>query len=272
MYIHTAEPEPVPRILLSPREVLEKDKRLGISVLSSTPNPQQIVWLGMHQCYCSDSVYLNYEQKRTPSEEKSGETIVKNLLGGNRGHYSPLEHAKFVFNVYGFPHSVMQQLRTHRVGVSFSVQSGRYTGQSFLKVPYATYNHRELTEDAYYLRPTGWYHDRNGKPYFYSEEERTQDLIACEESCWVYRDKVELFGQAEEHARRVLFWDIVRQHFVFSGNARSLMHILDLRSKKDAQLEIQALSWLMFDFFHSWMPQVAKYYEEKRLGKAKLAP
>ncbi|MFP3422992.1 FAD-dependent thymidylate synthase, partial [Bacillus sp. SIMBA_161] len=73
------------------------------------------------------------------------------------------------------------------------------------------------------------------------------DLKTFEESCWNYRDMVELCGQSEEHARRLLYWDVVRQPFVFSGNARSLMHILDLRSKKDAQLEIRALSWAMFN-------------------------
>lgn len=258
--------------VIEPKELLKRDNRLGISVLSATPNPQQMVWLAMRQCYSPDPVYVPYEEDRIPSEKRCGELIIEKLLKGGKGHWSPIETPKFAFNVFGFPHSVMQQLRTHRTGVSFSVQSGRFTGKSFMRVPQATENQKELTENAYYLRPSGYYKSRDGKKYFYSEEEREQDLVSCKETCWVYRDKVVLFKQAEEHARRVLFWDIVRQPFVFSGNARSLMHILDLRSKKDAQLEIRALSWAMFQWFSLWMPEVADYYEKKRLEKAQLAP
>ncbi|MGL5194103.1 MAG: FAD-dependent thymidylate synthase, partial [Chroococcales cyanobacterium] len=51
-----------------------------------------------------------------------GELIVKRLLAGERGHYGPIEHVGIVFNCGFFPHSVMQQIRTHRVGISFDVQ------------------------------------------------------------------------------------------------------------------------------------------------------
>ena len=57
-----------------------------------------------------------------PDEARAGEICVKRLLAGERGHYGPLEHAQIVLNVGWFPHSVMQQARTHRVGVSFDVQ------------------------------------------------------------------------------------------------------------------------------------------------------
>jgi thymidylate synthase (FAD) len=55
-------------------------------------------------------------------------------------------------------------------------------------------------------------------------------------------------------------------------NARSLMHILDLRWKKDAQPEIQQLSELLFYHFQNWMPEIAQYYYDKRAKKAKLSP
>ncbi|XDE62527.1 FAD-dependent thymidylate synthase [Arthrospira platensis BEA 1257B] len=56
------------------------------------------------------------------SELEAGEIIVKRLLAGERGHYGPLEHPSITFNCGYFPHSVMQQARTHRVGISFDVQ------------------------------------------------------------------------------------------------------------------------------------------------------
>jgi len=50
------------------------------------------------------------------------------------------------------------------------------------------------------------------------------------------------------------------------------MHFLDLRSKKDAQLEIQILCQLMWVHFQEWVPQIAEWYQKNRLGKAKLSP
>ena len=76
---------------------------------------------------------------------------------------------------------------------------------------------------------------------------------------------------AEEHARGLIPY-CIRQHFVVSFNARSLMHFMDLRAKADAQLEIRQLSAMLFAEFKDWVPQIAEYYETKRLGKALLAP
>jgi thymidylate synthase (FAD) len=47
---------------------------------------------------------------------------------------------------------------------------------------------------------------------------------------------------------------------------------MDMRSKMDAQLEIQALCAQMAPLLEKWAPNVWKYYEEKRLHKGKLAP
>ncbi len=75
----------------------------------------------MHQDYAEGFVWS--ERDRWPDEEKCGEVIVRSLLAGNRGHYGPLEHPQIILNCGWFPHSTMQQIRTHRVGISFDVQS-----------------------------------------------------------------------------------------------------------------------------------------------------
>jgi len=102
------------------------DPRFRVNLIAATPNPQQCVYVGMHQDYSEGFVAADREQ--WPDETKAGEICVKRLLAGERGHYGPMEHAQIVLNVGWFPHSVMQQARTHRVGVSFDVQSMRYTG------------------------------------------------------------------------------------------------------------------------------------------------
>lgn len=70
----------------------------------------------MHTDYSESFVY----DETLPSESESGSICVRRLLRGERGHYGPLEHAMIVFNVGWFPHSVMQQARTHRVGCCLS--------------------------------------------------------------------------------------------------------------------------------------------------------
>ncbi|MCP9940285.1 FAD-dependent thymidylate synthase [Synechococcus sp. Cruz CV12-2-Slac-r] len=107
-------------------------KRFRVELIAATPNPQQCVYAGMHQDYSEGFVWA--DRAEWPDETRAGEICVKRLLSGERGHYGPLEHAQIVLNVGWFPHSVMQQARTHRVGVSFDVQClGANTEVTFVK-------------------------------------------------------------------------------------------------------------------------------------------
>lgn len=458
-----------------------------VEVLSQTPNPQQVIYAAMHQDYAEAFVWD--ERDRFPDETKAGQLIVKHLLAGNRGHYGPLEHPQITLNCGYFPHSTMQQMRTHRVGVSFDVQClagdtevtfvhasghlrkikisrlydlwtngeqairerrirGRHgeppglyrrdcksrlkqmnlrvlneeTGlfeighiqdifdqgiQPVYRLTLedgrtldCTENHRLLTdqgwqtmhealeplvdsnrevishrqdcylltngvvvgegryqdetwlqeqlqagltarqmaqkprptgrklrahsmrvvqmkylglqrtydlevagkwhnfvangvvvhnsfrytgkrildvvsgerdvEEVFYLRPVGSYSDRQGKRYDYTEAQRQQDREWCLEGCRRYRERIEQ-GFSEEHARGLIPFD-VRQHWVLSANTRSLMHLLDLRWKGDAQLEAQQLCELIWVHFQAWVPEIAEWYAANRMKKARLAP
>lgn len=467
-----------------PRTVIMN--RFAVAVLSQMPNPQTVIYAAMHQDYSEGWVWDEHD--RWPDEAQCGEIVVKRLLAGERGHYGPLEHPQIVFNVGHFPHSVMQQARTHRVGTSFDVQclagdtevtfvhasgelrqlkiaelydlwtngertvrgrkirgrngepagyyrrdcktrlqkmplrvlneaTGYFETSHIQEVMYSgvqpiyrlhledgktldcTTNHRLLTtqgwqpmgeaiglipnseyqvvamtkacqvmcngvvrydalytqksrlvdkveqglsarkiaefrsagqklfahpvsilrveylglqttydlevqgdwhnfvangvvvhnsmrytgqrivkaalggipiEDVFYLRPVGEYSDRFGKKYIYSEEQHQTDLAWCQMAAERYKSNLEA-GMAEEHARGILPFDY-RQHFVVSFNVRSLMHFLDLRAKKDAQLEIQQLCDLLWPHFQAWVPEIADWYQKNRLGKARLSP
>lgn len=238
------------------------ENRLKVNVLAATSNPQQLIWASAHQCVCEGSL----EGVTLPSEANAGDYVVKHLLAGNRGHFSPLEAPQISFNIIGFPHSTMQQIRTHRIGVHFSVQSFRYTGQRILDV---ANGHREV-EDVFYLRPIGDYTDRQGKKYRYDEVKRAEDVQFCLLASKMYANRI-MDGFSEEHARSIVPFDI-RQNWVMSVNPRSLMHVLDLRAKGDAQLECQWLSDLLFQHFMDWCPAIAEWYRVNRLGKARLSP
>ncbi|MGD2182934.1 FAD-dependent thymidylate synthase [Lusitaniella coriacea] len=144
--------------------------------------------------------------------------------------------------------------------------SFRYTGQRIIDV--AT-SKRDI-EDVFYLRPIGKYTNRQGKRYTYTEEQRNEDLEWCLAACKHYQKRIEE-GLSEEHARGLIPFD-ARQHFVLSCNVRSLMHLLDLRWKKDAQLEAQKFCELLYIQFEEWCPAVAQWYEDNRAKKAKLSP
>jgi len=240
------------------------DSRFRVDLIAATPNPQQCVYAGMHQDYSEGFVAADFAN--WPEESKAGEICVKRLLAGERGHYGPLEHAQIVLNVGWFPHSVMQQARTHRVGVSFDVQSMRYTGDRICK---AANDELEL-EEVFYLRPVGSYSDRQGKKYAYTEEQRYIDLELCRAAAARYRDLLAA-GFAEEHARGILPFDY-RQHFVVSFTLRAFLHFLDLRAKLDAQQEIRELCDLMWPHLQTWVPEFADWYQKSRLHKARLAP
>ncbi len=144
--------------------------------------------------------------------------------------------------------------------------SFRYTGQRIIDVAQGKRN----IEEVFYLRPVGSYDNRQGKKYFYSDEQRNDDIAWCLEACKRYQRRIEE-GLSEEHARGIIPFD-TRQHFVMSCNVRSLMHLLDLRWKRDAQLEAQKLCELMYQHFQVWCPEIAAWYYDNRAKKARLSP
>ena len=218
----------------------------------------------MHQDYSEG--YVFDDRANWPDETRAGEICVQRLLAGDRGHYGPLEHPQITLNVGWFPHSVIQQARTHRVGISFDVQSMRYTGE---RISRAAYGGLDL-EEVFYLRPAGVYSDREGKTYTYTAFRRSDDLELCRIAAQDYYGRV-CSGYAEEHARGLLPFDY-RQHFVVSFSLRAMLHFLDLRAKLDAQLEIRQLCDLMWPHLEAWAPEIAAWYKKTRLTRARLAP
>lgn len=240
------------------------DSRFRVEVMSKTENPQQLIYAAMHQDYSEGFVYD--EIKKFPNESRCGEIAVKRLLEGGRAHWGCTEFPAIAFNCGYFPHSVIQQATRHRINTTFDVQSNRYTSQRFIDCAEGKLE----VEEVFYLRPVGYYTDRQGSKYYYSPEQRSNHLSKCKCAAIEYKLDIES-GMSEEHARGLIPFDF-RQHFMVGYNLRSLLHFLDLRSKKDAQLEIQQLCELLWLHTRDWVPEIAEWYERNRLHKAKLAP
>ncbi len=57
-----------------------------------------------------------------------------------------------------------------------------------------------------------------------------------------------------------------------SFSLRAALHFMDLRAKRDAQVEIQWLCDLIWPHIIEWAPEIAGWYGENRLHRARLAP
>lgn len=260
------------------------DPHFTVTVLSQTERPQRLIYAAMHQDYSEHCISEKWESSII-TETTAGAIITKRLLAHQ--HFGPLEHPSITFSTGYFPHSVLQQARTHRVGTTWDSQSNRYTSQRILDLASLIEQIKERTpnlsiqelaalvapdiEKVFYLRPPGEYTDRQGDRYHYTTDHRLNDLVLVLHCVLHYKENVEEHGYSEEHARGLIPFDI-RQHFVVSFNVRSLMHFMDMRMPLDAQYEIRCLCELMWPHFQDWVPAVADWYSKTRKGKNKLAP
>lgn len=232
-----------------------KARRVGAYEL-----PQQVAYVALHTDYSED-----FCPETDVPEDRCGEIAVDRLMAGERGHFGPLEHSHMTLLIQ-MDHNSMVQLRTHRVGVSFDVQSMRYTGQRIEDVARG----RLPVEEVFYVRPPGVYRDRQGDAYEWTEQQVTRVRTLALNAAQDYAD-LRAEGVSEEHARYVLPTSYF-QNVCLTGNIRSWMHLLDVRSKADAQQEIQWVMDLVAEHFRNWVPEIYRWYEKSRLHRAKLAP
>jgi thymidylate synthase (FAD) len=222
--------------------------------------PQRLIYLALHNDYAED-----FHPDTTLPEDRCGQIAVKRLLEGKRGHWGPAEHPTLSL-LLQVDHNTMVQLRTHRVGLTFDVQSQRYSGVRIERVARG-----EIPiEEVFYIRPPGVYRDRQGDSYEWSESQvkrlRQLYLNAAQD----YAD-LRAEGVSEEHARYVLPTSYF-QNVLLTGNARSWLHLFDVRLKADAQDEIRWAMELAEACYSDWVPEIHAAWAAERRGKAILAP
>jgi thymidylate synthase (FAD) len=177
----------------------------------------------------------------------------------SRGHYGPWEHPQITFAVEGVSRVTMAQITRHR-HMTFDVQSQRYVDFSETEaiVP------KSLRDADHFSRETG-------------EIELDEDELShcrnaykqmTEEQLDYYEDMVDA-GVPTEDARFILPLG-TPVNMTFSGNARTFMHLLDMRKKANAQWEIRELSERLIDELKDWMPYSYSYYD--RNAPHKLSP
>ena len=228
--------------------------------VAATECPQQLIYIALHNDYSEDFV-----ASTTLSEDRCGIIAIERLLKGGKGHYGPLEHPQLTLALKA-DHNTLMQLRTHRVGCSFDLQSMRYTGRRIEGVA----SGEIPIEDVFYVRPPGKYRDRQGDPYEWTEDDVEESLAMSLSSAIDYA-RLRERGVSEEHARGVLITNYY-QNAIVSANLRAWLHLLDVRLKGDAQHEIRCLMELIAAQVQRWVPEIYGWYSENRRSKALLAP
>ena len=177
----------------------------------------------------------------------------------SRGHYGPFEHPQITFSVEGVSRVTMAQITRHR-HMTFDIQSQRYVDFSDKEavVP------KSLRDPDHFSREDGALelseNDMDSWRYTYKALTKAQFDM--------YEEMVDA-GIPKEDARFLLPVG-TPVNMTFSGNARTFLHLLDMRRKADAQWEIRELSDELIDELKSWMPYTFNYYEEH--GPNRLGP
>jgi len=234
--------------------------RAEICPYGTSQNIEKAIWQGQHICVSEDA-------RESQPPDNAGEAVIKHQLKVE--HWSVLNFASVTMRCFGFPHSVVAQITRHRDS-AFLVQSNRYTGARFGSV----YSSQDV-EKVFYLRPPGTYHDRQSGKLEYTEANRCFDLDEAYQNINKYALKTMVDDYDDiypyEMARGLLMYDF-RQDFTIHGTLKAYWHWLDQRTKKDSQLEIQILAYMVHNELKKVAPTLQQWYEDNRYGKARLAP
>jgi thymidylate synthase (FAD) len=218
---------------------------ISVEIVRSTIGPQTLVYWAMRSCKHDD-----YASEQAISESEAGELICKHLLGKHdtKGHWGPFEHPQItVFSRY-VPQYVLNQLRTHRVGVTFDAYSMRDGKRELAgKILKGKATLSEFFEyDAF---------KNDGDDYFYEALAKYHEI-----------------SETDPELARSYLPSCYLTSFMMSANLRSALHLCDLRLKGDVQSSTVDWCIKFYKCLEQWCPEVCNWYNQNRYGKAALSP
>lgn len=169
-------------------------------------------------------------------------------------HTTPFEMVEFKFRVRA-PVVVWWQWVRHRTW-SFNAQSGRYT-------PFQEQDFYTVAPDAWRRQSSDNKQASEGLLDLAGGEALTEALARhYEEGYRLYLQALDA-GVAREQARLFLAGFAVYYTWVCKTDAHNLMHFLQLRMARDAQLEIRAYATAIYEhFFRPALPWTAEAFEK----------
>jgi thymidylate synthase (FAD) len=185
---------------------------MKVKLLSHTKDPEQMIAAAIRQCYAA----VGPGELKRKIDKETRQRLIKQVLAS--GHTSTLEHASFTFGIEGVSRVSEIQLIRHRVGCSYSIQSGRYVkrGEAKFVIPVSVQNDKEIL------------------PKYKKILKEVQSL---------YNEMTDKGIKAED--ARYLQPQSLQTKIVVTMNARALLHFFELRCCKRAQWEIQQMANLM---------------------------
>jgi len=199
------------------------------------------------------------DEKMSGSIETAARTraFVRKQL--SRGHHGLAEHPQITFAANGVSRVTMAQITRHR-HMTFDVQSQRYVDFSEKEAVVPPVLMSEESDD-HVNRHNGLVNlaEEDRERWRREYETRTDELFE------MYQEMVE-GGIPKEDARFVLPVG-TPVNMTFSGNARTFMHVFNLRQKANAQHEIRELCNELAPLLKDWAPYMFTWYDENRPHK-----
>jgi len=212
-------------------------KKLSVSLLRYTPDPQEIVAMGAKLCYSPADV----EELKKGIEARSQEPFLERLM--EFSHLSPIEHASFTFGIEGVSRSLLAQITRHRIA-SFSVKSQRYVSEASAA--------KEEDVFGYIIPPRIEALGTEAVQEFAGQMKQIQKWY----DSWV--EKLGNSGGAANEDARFVLPNAAETKMLVTMNARELLHFFSLRCCSRAQWEIRALATEMLRLAKQAAPVIFK--------------
>lgn len=193
---------------------------------------------------CARVSFAKRSNEFGPNEKGLLKFLMKNK------HGTPFEHNFYKFKVRA-PMIVFWEWVRHRVGVSYNVESARYSEMRpdfFIPIEART----QVGKPGHYtFEPAG-----NGWTKHFQESLEEWTKYGLHKYLYYINN-----GIAKEQARLFIPTNVYVE-FYFTCNARSLMNFLCLRNSKHAMLEIKLYAEALEEFFKQTMPVTAESFIE----------
>ncbi len=234
--------------------------------VAATPDPERLVCLAARGDYMKDPPWTKtFEEVMKPIKGETVDEKIENFLAQliSAGHWGPFEHPTITMGIERMSRVTLAQLTRHRLA-SFDIQSGRFVSLKSLRpddfVWPPSFSADEVRSREKGVRKISMSTEARGK------------LVrqVLEDAITAYRKLVEA-GVPKEDAR-YLMPEATPVNGTMTVNARSLMHIIAIRSFGDAQWEIRDLASQMQVIAEEWMPITFRLFQEKRKRRDILAP
>lgn len=209
-------------------------KDLTVRLSSMTQDPLKTMWLAARNCYYRGG-FKDLEESY--EENKESVNFLKRIY--DSGHLSIFEFPTFSFQIENLSRSCLAQLTRHRIGFSYAVQS-----QHFQK--HDDFKFKELEQ-------------------YTSLKQRTDYIDLMSRINYFYKDALK--EGLPRHIAREVLPNSCLVHLMMSANLRALDNFWKLRKTDNNTLEIQKLSYRIYQNVVQNVPEILNiipYFPEEK--------